>query len=357
MVSLLGGAALACATPTPAHAQSYTFLRSFDGSGTNGSGVTNGPFSDPTDIKIDSNGNVFVADTGNNRVEEFTGAGVFLNRFGRAGTANGRFTSPQGLAIDSNNNIFVADTQADRVQKFNNSGVYQAQFSVPGNANAFSYPTGLAFDSSGSIYVGAYGLDVVRKYTVSGPSGNTFTQSAEIGGSGSGDGQLSLPSGVALDSNNNIFVANSANNRVEEYSSSGAFVRNFTITDPNLPPTDPNYKQYFRPLYLAVDKNNNIFVTDFVNNFVAQFSDTGQYLGQFGTTGVGDGEFSQAGGVTVDNAGNVYVADSGGNRVEEFAFVAAVPEAGTLLTLACMTVGGLCATRRLKKERRSQPVA
>ncbi len=334
---------LSCAASLPARAQ-YTFLRSF---GSSGSG--NGQFTNPSDIKIDSNGNVFVLDNGNHRVQEFTALGVsYLNQFGSSGTGDGQFTNSLGLAIDSGNNIFVSDSNSDfgRVEKFSNSGVFQTEFGRTDD-NPLQLPVGVAFDSSGSVYVSeaAFGFDSVRKFTV---SGNTFTQVAPIGSPGTGNGELNVPYGVAIDRNNNIFVVDSFNNRVEEFDSSGGFVRTFSA------PVGSN--RLFQPHDIAIDANGNIFVTDHSNDFVARFNSVGQYQDQFGTKGMGAGQIGQAEGVTVDALGNIYVADTLNNRVDVFSRIAVVPETGTLLTLACMTVGGLCVTRRLKKERRSQPV-
>ena len=82
-------------------------------------GSGNGQLSLPADAALDSGGNVWVADRGNNRIEKFNAKGEYVSQFGSKGTANGQFEKPSGIAIDPSGNIWVADATNERVQKFN----------------------------------------------------------------------------------------------------------------------------------------------------------------------------------------------------------------------------------------------
>ncbi len=84
--------------------------------GTQGSG--NGQFNGPKGIAVDSNGNVFVVDQGNNRIEKFSNTGVYISQWGSYGTGNGQFNSPYGVAVDSSGNVYVVDSGNYRVEKF-----------------------------------------------------------------------------------------------------------------------------------------------------------------------------------------------------------------------------------------------
>src|SRR6267143_1721699 len=120
--------------------------------GSSGSG--NGQFIHPTDVVLDSFDNIYVVDSGNNRVEVFNSAGVFQTKFGSLGPGPGQRSNPFGIAIDSSGSIYVAEYTNDRVQEFNSAGVYQSQFgSLGSNPGQFNAPGGIAFDSSGNIYV------------------------------------------------------------------------------------------------------------------------------------------------------------------------------------------------------------
>jgi tripartite motif-containing protein 71 len=84
--------------------------------GSAGSG--DGQFNYPQNIAIDANGNLYVADTGNNRIEKFDTNGVYLSQFGSFGSGNGQFNYPVGLAFDLHGHVYVSDVANNRIQKF-----------------------------------------------------------------------------------------------------------------------------------------------------------------------------------------------------------------------------------------------
>ena len=79
-------------------------------------------FSNPSGVAVDSSGNVYVADTGNNRIQKFDSSGGFIAKWGSSGSGDGQFSYPSGVAVDSSGNVYVADTSNQRIQKFNSSG-------------------------------------------------------------------------------------------------------------------------------------------------------------------------------------------------------------------------------------------
>ena len=108
-----------------------------------------GHFNYPAGIAIDSNGNVFVVDSGNNQVQKFDGTGTFVRSFGSAGAGNGQFSGPDGIAVDVNDDVYVSDTGNNRVQKFRNDGTYLLQFGTLGSGDGqFLHPTGVATGSA-----------------------------------------------------------------------------------------------------------------------------------------------------------------------------------------------------------------
>jgi tripartite motif-containing protein 71 len=82
-------------------------------------GTDNGQFYDSEGIAVDSSGNVYVADTNNNRIQKFDSNGRFLTTWGSKGSGNGQFDYPGDIAVDSSGNVYVDDINHDRVQKFN----------------------------------------------------------------------------------------------------------------------------------------------------------------------------------------------------------------------------------------------
>lgn len=106
--------------------------------GSTGSG--NGQFNYPQNVAIDASGHIYVADTGNNRIEKFDTNGVYLSQFGSFGSGDGQFNYPVGLAFDPHGNVYVSDVGNDRIQKFDHNGNYLSQF---GNGQLFFGPIGV----------------------------------------------------------------------------------------------------------------------------------------------------------------------------------------------------------------------
>ena len=134
---------------TPVFAQAPAFQGTF---GTNGSG--DGQFDFPIDVAVDSAGDIYVADSGNDRVQKFDSSGNFLLKFGSLGSGDGQFDSPTGVAVDSAGDIYVSDRDNHRIQIFNSSGVFQSKFGSLGTGlGQFNSPRSIAVDSAGDIYV------------------------------------------------------------------------------------------------------------------------------------------------------------------------------------------------------------
>jgi DNA-binding beta-propeller fold protein YncE len=84
-------------------------------------------FNNPSGVAVDSFGNVYVADLGNNRIQKFDSSGTFLGEWGGYGSGDGQFSYPQGVAVDSSGNVYVADTNNHRIQKFTYSGILNSE--------------------------------------------------------------------------------------------------------------------------------------------------------------------------------------------------------------------------------------
>ena len=215
-------------------------------------GSADGQLDDPTAIAVDASGNVYVADTGNNRVEEFNTASKFVRAYS---TANGTaLDSPQGVAVDGKGNVYVADTENNRVVEYSATGAY-----VRSETSGLTGPEGLTLDASGNLWVanaGQYdeGGEQVAELST---SGSVLIQ---IGGDTSSDlGGLSNPSDVALDADGHVFIAEPDYSLVDEFDVTGPFGSEIGATDLS------------SPLAVAVAPDGDIFVADTGNGRIVKY--------------------------------------------------------------------------------------
>ena len=134
--------------------------------GSSGSG--DGQFSYPHGVSI--KGDVlYVADTGNHRIQKLTSSGMFLHKFGQYGSGQGQFNRPLAVIIDSNNKLIVSDHYNHRIQIFNENGGWLLTIDGNGTGNhSFQYPWGLALDPQGNIHVAAQGLNTIKVFSKEG---------------------------------------------------------------------------------------------------------------------------------------------------------------------------------------------
>ena len=171
----------------------------------------------------------------------------------------------------------------------------------------FWRPYGVAVDGNGNVYVAEYYSERIQKFT----SDGAFL--AKWGSQGSGDGQFGGPQGIAVDGSGNVYVAEYGNHRIQKFTSDGAFLAKW-----GGPGSGTGDGQFDRPVGIAVDGSGNVYVADTFNNRIQKFTSGGAFLAKWGREGSGDGQFDHLTGVAVDGNGNVYVADMRNQRIQKF---------------------------------------
>ena len=301
-----------------------TFLRKWGSKGS-ASGFFNSPLGIHFEVKkgalyTDLTGRVYVADSGNNRIQVFNLKGEYITTIGTSGSGDGQLESPSGVTVDDDGNVYVADRDNYRVQKFDPTGKFITAWGGPGDGDGeFNNPQRIAVDGSGNIYVtDTFTMSLSRQHRVQKfDSSGKFL--AKWGSKGDGDGQFNKPMGIAVDGNGNVYVSDCDSflysyhrpHRVQKFDSNGNFLAKFGTKakdDGNL---------YF-PLGVAVDLSGNVYVVDRGNHRIQKFDSTGSFLVTWGEQGTGEGQFNVPAGVAVDSNGNVYVTDSGNRRVQKF---------------------------------------
>src|SRR5262249_17519582 len=209
----------------------------------------------------------------NNRVQKFTPAGVFLAAVGSGGSGNGQFSGPRGVAVSSSGTLYVADAGNNRVQEWaaGEPPTFATSF-TPGNIEgSFREPNAVALDPSGNIWVADSGHNRVLEFN----SKREYVR--QFGSEGSGEGQFKGIGGIATNSSADVYVSDRSD-RVQEFSPTGAFLRKWGS------PGSGN-GQFLDPTGIAVDSTGNVWVLDTLNYRVQEFSASGAYLSQFGSKG------------------------------------------------------------------------
>ncbi|MFN3761602.1 MAG: flippase activity-associated protein Agl23 [Anaerolineae bacterium] len=280
-------------------------------------GSAPGQFLKPRGIAVAPDGSVYVADSGNHRIQKFTAEGVWVTAWGSFGGCPeqtpppGTFCEPWGVAVGPDGAVYVADLWAHRVQKFSPDGAFIAQWGFSSNfgadlrPGAFYGPRGVAVAPDGTVYVTDTGNKRVQVFTADGVYLRMW------GGAGSSPGQLNEPVGIALGPDGNLIVADTWNYRVQVLDPLGKPVRQWPMIGWNNPAAEE------KP-YLAVDRAGLVYVTDPGHYRVLVFSPEGEYLYSFGRFGFDPDSFVLPMGVAVGPDGTLYITDAGAHRVAVF---------------------------------------
>jgi DNA-binding beta-propeller fold protein YncE len=225
------------------------------GSEGSGEGQFNFIYGDPAHnlavggVAAGGDGNIYVADGGNARIQKFDSDGNFLATWGGRGSGEGQFTRPADLTVDQQGSVYVVDdrSQPPRIQKFDTDGNYLATLAE----GLLGDPGLIAADEAGNIYVTDVANGTILKLD---SDGNLL---ATFGGNGTADGQLSGPLGIDLDNEGNIYVVDSGNGRIQKFDSEGNFLF--------------KWGRFRDPYGIKLDSEGNIYLSDYVNDRIQKY--------------------------------------------------------------------------------------
>lgn len=313
-----------------------TFAGSGEGSA-DGTG-TAAQFKKPHDLVLDANGNLFVTDGDNHKIRKITSAGEVSTFAGSTyGFTNGpantaQFQFIKGITIDINRNLYVADENSQRIRKITpsgdvstlaGSGTEGSSDNVVGTSAEFRYPTGVAVDGNGNVYVADKDNHRIRKISTNGEV-TTFAGSSEGSSEGNGTAaQFKKPYDAVFDASGNMYVADSDNHKIRKITPAGA-VSTFAGSSYGFQDGPGNTAQFQFIKGIAIDGNGNLYVADENSHRIRKITPAGvvSTLAGTGSEGSTDGEGSAAQfryptGVAVDANGNVYVADKDNHKIRK----------------------------------------
>lgn len=298
---------------------------------------TTAQFAFPTNVAVDAVGNVYVADVVNNKIRKISTAGVVTTIAGSTqGFADGtgtaaQFNNPWGVAVDAAGNVYVADTFNNKIRKISPTGVVTT---LAGSTNGFTdgtgttarfeFPTAVSLDGQGNVYVADTFNHKIRKVS---PTGVVTTLAGSTQGFAEGTGsaaQFSTPYGIAVDASGNAYVADEGNHKIRKISPTGV-VTTLAGSTQGFTDATGTAAQFNAPRGVAADNAGNVYVADMSNHKIRKISPTGVVttLAGSGTAGFANGaasnvaQFNSPRGVTVDAAGNVYVADYSNHKIRK----------------------------------------
>ena len=315
-------------------------VSTFAGNGTagnvDGSG-TGALFNNPAGLSVDSKGNVYVSDTYNNTIRKITPGGTVTTIAGTGSlgyvdgpAAAAQFYAPEGSAFDTQGNLYVADAGNNVIRKITPAGVVSTYSGngtpgfVDGSTAAnieFNNPTGVAFDASGNLYVSDRGNNLIRKITpagvVSSLAGVPIFPNAGYVDATDQLAEFNQPNGLVLDASNNVYVADQANSAIRKVTTPGGVVT--TVAGSTTQKTLLNL-----PSAIAIDATGNLYLTDesgrvleyTTGNIIYVLAGTANVSGYTDGTGA-NALFSNPQAIAVDASGNIYVADKNNNCIRK----------------------------------------
>lgn len=282
-------------------------------------GNNKGELNTPKGIAIGPDGSVYVADSGNDRIQKFSPLGEYIAYWGENGNANGKFDNPTDVAVSQTGDVFVADFGNNRVQRFNSRGNYETKWGQLGIGDGqFNGPRGIEIDDDRKrVYVADALNNRIQKFTTDG----VFV--SKWGTIGVASGEFLLPADAAVDKDGDVYVADYQNHRIQKFDLNGNFLTRFGFFGH----TD---RDFDLPMSVALDSQDRILIADTYNNRINRYLTDHVFLDSFGTIGHGVGELFYPESIAIDSKDNVYVADTLNHRIQVFFHYRLVTDGGEL---------------------------
>jgi DNA-binding beta-propeller fold protein YncE len=266
-------------------------------------GDMNNPLDKPMDVTKVGQW-IYVTDTNHQQVQVFDKSGALVFKFGKKGTGQGQFQFPYGITSDKNGNIYVADLYNNRISIFDEKGKFLKYFTDENKkADFLKTPAGLRIFNN-HLWVTDIKLGTVFEYSLDGKKLRAISTASTK------DDTLNAPNAVALDSDQNIYVSDTGNQRLVVYDKNGKFIRIINGS------TDgKGDSKFVNPRGIGVEPDGTLLMVDNMTHYVYGFNKKGKQVFQFGGLGSDKDQFYLPNGLFVDNSGEVLITDTVNRRV------------------------------------------
>ncbi|MGE5500221.1 MAG: Ig-like domain-containing protein, partial [Syntrophothermus sp.] len=269
-----------------------------------GGSPAGGKFNYPQGIAADDEGNLYVADRGNDRIQKFSYDGTFIGQWEGKKLPGNPLIEPYGITVALNSFVFVANSGS--IFKFTKEGKFISQWGYTGTSDGlFLGSHDIAADSYGNVYITDRDANRIQKFDI---NGNFILK---WGQKGTANGEFNDPRGICIDENNIIYVVDIFNNRIQKFTDDGKFLGKWAFPG-NV------YNGWPRFWGIASDRKGHIYFSSTDNQCVIKYNTDGSIASQWGNQwGDGAGEFMYPQGIAIGKFGHVYLTDDNA-RVQEF---------------------------------------
>ena len=255
---------------------------------------------EPWGIAFSRSGMWAVTDVTNHCVWIFDREDQLVRKFGSKGTDNGKFNYPYGVAFDANNHLYVTNFVNHRVQKFEISGKFMILFGTIGSGyDQLKNPLGITVHND-KVYVAECWGNRISVFQLDGQFSHII-----------GSGQLDNPHYIAVNTNDQLLVADNSHHCISIFTLDGNYVGKFGTQGTGM-------GQLSSPSGIAIDMYGFILVTDYTNNSALIFDKEGAFVHSFGSSGSHNGQFSSPHQIAISPTGDIYICDTGNKRIQIF---------------------------------------
>jgi len=300
-------------------------------------GTEKGQFKHPTDIAVDSKNNIYVADSGNSRIQKFDDNGKFITEWGSKGDIyelktelNGYFYAIHGICVNDRDDIYVVDSGNNRIQKFDSNGNFITKWvgDKEYGMRDICQPESIVVDSEDNFYVDRF-LEIMKF-----DSNGNFITKWMIGNQ---DGPYQGIHDMVINSSGYFYAiyyfagdcdlwgqsideVSSHHTYIFKYDSSGKLLSRRGEYGKKVHVNEIHvYSASIKSAWgMGIDRNDNIFVAETGENRIQVYDPNGVFLMEWGSKGSGDGQFRGPVDVAIDSLNNVYVVDYENCRIQKF---------------------------------------